>query len=234
MRTKGIFITFEGGEGAGKSTQIARLAARFRENGDRVRLVREPGGTEFGEEARRILKRAPYGAALSERAELLLFAASRAQLVHDVIRPALAAGEIVLCDRFADSSLAYQGAGRGLPMDEIVALNRFATEGLRPCLTFLLDLPAADGLARARSRAPGIGEAGRGDAGGEGADSRQAGRFADRMEAQPPEFYEKVRAAYLHLAALEPERFVRVDAMPAPDVIAGRIWEVVTSRLGGV
>jgi dTMP kinase len=217
MPTQGTLITFEGGEGAGKTTQIALLAGRLRAAGREVRLAREPGGTALGEDARRILKHASYGGALSARAELLLFAASRAQLVAEVVRPALDAGAVVLCDRFADSSLAYQGRGRGLPEDVIGVLNNFATNGLAPALTILLDLPPQEGLARARNRATGT-------------------AAGDRMESLEAAFYERVREAYLEMAAREPARFLVLDGAAAPAVLAEKIWEraaalfVATSR----
>jgi dTMP kinase len=205
MQKTGVFITFEGGEGAGKTTQVTRLAEHFRALGRTVRTVREPGGTELGEETRRILKHAPYGARLCDPAELLLFAASRAQLVAEVIRPALHNGEIVLCDRFTDSTAAYQGYGRGLPADAIATVNTFATNGLSPDLTVLLDLPAAAGLERARLRAP--------------ADS------TDRMETMDLAFYERVRAGYLEIATREKARFLVVNALLSPEQIGGEIWE---------
>ncbi|MDR2862554.1 MAG: dTMP kinase, partial [Puniceicoccales bacterium] len=127
MQDHGCLITFEGSEGAGKSTQITLLAERLRAQGRTVCVVREPGGTDLGEEIRRILKHAPYGERLSDRAELLLFAASRAQLVSEVIRPTLAAGGVVLCDRFTDSTVVYQGCGRGLSETFINEVNAFAT-----------------------------------------------------------------------------------------------------------
>jgi dTMP kinase len=212
MQQQGFFITFEGGEGAGKTTQVSRLAERFRAQGRTVHAVREPGGTELGEDTRRILKHAPYGARLSDPAELLLFAASRAQLIAEIIRPALAKGEIVLCDRFTDSTAAYQGCGRGLPADVIATVNDFATGGLRPDLTVLLDLPAADGLERARRRAPVAGAA-----------------EADRMETMNLAFYERVRAGYLEFAAREKGRFLVVDARQSPEQIAEQIWIRITS-----
>ncbi|MDR3229189.1 MAG: dTMP kinase [Puniceicoccales bacterium] len=204
MPERGFFITFEGGEGAGKTTQIALFAERLRAEGRAVRVVREPGGTALGEEVRGILKHAPYGDSLDDRAEMLLFAASRAQLVAEVIRPALEAGETVICDRFADSTLAYQGRGRGLPEDVIAVVNNFATGSLVPELTVLLDLPATEGLARAHKRA--------------------AEAHRDRMETLGSAFYERVRTAYLEMAQRDPTRFFVVDArLPAAE-IAEKIW----------
>ncbi len=208
QKNGGIFITFEGTEGAGKSTQIALLADRLRAAGKTVRLVREPGGTDFGEAVRDILKHAPYGDRLSDESELLLFAASRAQLVKEIIRPALDAGDIVLCDRFTDSTLVYQGCGRGLPGAFIEQLNDFATGRLLPAFTVLLDLPASDGLDRARNR---------------------AGK-ADRMEAMETAFYDRVCAGYRKLAAELPERFFVVNARLSPEEIGGKIWHEFTKR----
>lgn len=198
---QGVLITFEGGEGAGKSTQIARLAAHLRDAGRAVTLTREPGGTSFGEEARRILKHAPYGATLTDEAELLLFLAARAQLVREVIRPALDRGEIVLCDRFTDSTLAYQGAGRGLDDALIRRLNDFATGGLAPDRTYFLDVPTSIGLARAGKRA---------DA-------------ADRLETLGEGFHERVRRSFDALAKAEPARIRTLDATRAPETVFAEI-----------
>ncbi|MDR2862535.1 MAG: dTMP kinase [Puniceicoccales bacterium] len=206
MQNHGSFITFEGGEGVGKSTQIAMLAAHIRAQGRSVRLVREPGGTALGEDVRHILKHAPYGNHLQPSSELLLFAASRAQLVSEIIRPALDAGETVLCDRFTDSTLVYQGCGRGLSADIIAVVNTFATGGLRPALTVLLDLPVSAGLERAQRRASSADVA-----------------APDRMETFDAPFYERVRTGYLALATAEPERFLVLDAAASPDAIAGQI-----------
>lgn len=226
--SRGIFITFEGGEGAGKTTQIALLDAWLRATGNAPRLLREPGGTALGEDIRAILKHAAYGAALRPRAELLLFAASRAQLVAEVIRPALDAGETVLCDRFTDSSIAYQGGGRALPVDAIRALNEFATGGLRPDLTVLLDLPAAEGMERARRRAAETVADGE-PATGSGAvrSPRSPSLAADRMESLDAAFYERVRQTYLGLAAAEPQRFLVADARLAPPALA----ELIRARV---
>ena len=214
MQQQGFFITFEGGEGAVKTTQVTRIAGRFRAMGRVVHTVREPGGTELGEDTRRILKHAPYGVRLCDSAELLLFAASRAQLVAEVIQPALARGEVVLCDRFTDSTAAYQGCGRGLPADVIATVNAFATGGQHPDLTVLLDLPATAGLERARGRNP--------DA---------AAGEADRMESMNLPFYERVRSGYLALAATEKARFFVVDALQSPEQISEQIWARVTAEM---
>lgn len=195
-----MLISFEGSEGAGKSTQIQKLAEHLRAHGKTVLLTREPGGTDFGEEVRNILKHAPYGDRLADESELLLFVAARAQLVREVIRPALSRGEVVLCDRFTDSTLAYQGAGRGLDVNFIRALNDFATGGLKPRRTYLLDLPVETGLARAKHRAV-------------------ANAPTDRMETMNTLFYDRVAWCYRRLAEAEPGRFVTLDATRTPDEI---------------
>lgn len=195
-----MLISFEGSEGAGKSTQIAKLAEHLRAHGRTVLLTREPGGTDFGEEVRNILKHAPYGDRLTDEAELLLFIAARAQLVREVIRPALARGEVVLCDRFIDSTLAYQGAGRGLDVNFIRGLNDFATGGLKPHRTYFLDLPVETGLARAKHRAA-------------------ANAPADRMETMNTLFYDRVAWCFRQLAEAEPGRIVTLDATKSPEEI---------------
>ncbi|MDR2982214.1 MAG: dTMP kinase [Puniceicoccales bacterium] len=209
MEKRGAFITFEGSEGAGKSTQIGLLAERLRQDGREVCLVREPGGTALGEDVRQILKHAPYGDRLTDEAELLLFAASRAQLVQEIIRPALAKGQVVLSDRFTDSTTVYQGHGRGLPAGFIRELNTFATGSLVPAMTVLLDLPAADGLERARQRLTDV---------------------ADRMEAMEMAFYDRVCQGYEELAKAKPARFLVVDARMAPEEIAEKIWHEFKRR----
>ncbi|MDY0021320.1 dTMP kinase [Arenimonas caeni] len=190
----GLLITLEGGEGAGKSTVLEALKAVLAEGGREVVCTREPGGTPEGEAIRELLLRP--GQHLVPEAELLLMFAARAQLVRQVIRPALARGAAVLADRFTDASFAYQGGGRGLDTGHIAELERWAA-GLRPDLTFLLDVGVAQGLARARSR------------GGE----------PDRIESEREEFFERVRAAYLARARAEPARFRVIDAsQPAATV----------------
>lgn len=194
---RGRLVTLEGGEGAGKSTAIAALADALRERGIAFRQAREPGGTPAGEAIRALLLD-PSRRGLCAEAELLLMFASRAQLVREVIEPALSAGEWVVCDRFTDASFAYQGGGRGLDTGLIADLERWAA-GLRPDLTFLLDVPVATGLARARAR------------GGE----------ADRIEIESEAFFERVRATYRARAAREPGRFRVIDAsQPVPAVAA--------------
>ena len=206
MSARGKFISFEGVEGVGKSTQIARFKAFLEARGNAVAFVREPGGTELGEDVRKILKFADYGDRMSAEAEALLFSAARAQLVREKLLPALAGGACVLADRFTDSSVAYQGSGRGLGEKKIAAMNEFATGGLVPDFTVLLDLDPEIGFARTRSRA------------GESADGK-----ADRMETFPRDFYERVRAAYQRLAEEEPQRFFVVDAALSPDEVFEKI-----------
>ena len=194
----GLFVTIEGGEGAGKSTLLAALAERAERSGLRVVRCREPGGTDLGERVRAWLL--DGAAAPSPRAELLAFAAARAELVSEVIRPALAEGALVLCDRFTDSTIAYQHHGRGIARPAVDAANAVATGGLRPVHTLLLDLPPEVGLRRA-------------GAGG-----------GDRIEREPLAFHERVRAGFLELAAAEPERWLVLDATRPPAELAERAW----------
>lgn len=188
MSERGVFVTFEGGEGCGKSTQLDLFAHRLEEAGLAVVRLREPGGTRVGELVRSALLD-PAHTEMDARAELLLYEASRAQLVAERIRPALEGGQIVVCDRFYDSTSAYQGYGRGVPLDEIRMLNDVATGGLRPDLTLVLDIDPRLGLARATARG------------------------ADRLEAEDLAFHERVRGGFLHIAASEPERVAVVDAV---------------------
>jgi dTMP kinase len=200
----GFFITFEGIEGCGKSTQLQRLAARLQAAGEGVLVTREPGGCAIADALRALLLDSA-NSAMAPTTELLLYAAARAQHVAEVIRPALDAGRIVLCDRFSDATLAYQGYGRGLDRPLIGELNRVAAGGLVPDVTLLLDFPAEEGLNRARQR----------NAGSEGPDE---GRF----EAESLPFHRRVRGGYLELAATEP-RFRIIDARGDQATVAGRI-----------
>ena len=204
-RRGGRLIAFEGVEGAGKSTQLELLRQTLEKAGHRVVTTREPGGTPVGEQVRSILL--DRASTLHPRAEALLFAAARAQLVEQVIGPALGRGEVVLCDRYLDSSLAYQGAARGLGQEPIAAINRFATGGLLPDLVVLLRLDPEEGLARGRG-------------------SR------DRIECQDLEFHRRVAQGFLDLAEADPERFVIVDAAPPPDRVAAEVREAVQRSLG--
>jgi dTMP kinase len=192
---RGKFISLEGGEGAGKSTLLTGLRAYIEQSGIALVQTREPGGTAVGEAVRAIVLD-PAQRALAAETELLLMFASRAQLVRELIEPALSAGQWVLCDRFADASYAYQGGGRGQPVARIAELERWACAGVKPDLTLLLDLPVATGRARA---------AGRGD--------------ADRIEVEADAFFERVRTSYRERAAAEPDRFRVIDASQSPAAV---------------
>ena len=209
----GVFITFEGIEGSGKSTQISRLLQHLANSGRPVTLTREPGGTSIGDQIRSILLD-PANRMLDPSAELLLYAASRAQHLRDVILPALGAGRIVLCDRFSDATLAYQGYGRGLSIATIRELDRIVTAGLRPRLTVLLDLAAETGVLRARGRNTSQG------LGGEA-----------RFENEDLTFHDRVRNGYLELARQEPERIRVVNAARTPEEIQDDIRKIVDDVL---
>ena len=204
----GLFISFEGTEGCGKSTQIARLAERLRAAGRSVRLVREPGGTPIGEEIRHTLKHSQQNHAMTPEAELLLMNASRAQLVREVIRPALAAGEIVLCDRFYDSTIAYQGYGRGLDLKLIRGVIDFAVGETRPNLTLLLEISSETSAARLGSRL-----------------KMEPAR--DRFEEADAAFFERVAKGYRAIAAAEPGRVKAVDASGSVESVGAAIWKLV-------
>lgn len=209
----GFFVSFEGGEGCGKSTQIGLLMTHWEQAGRDVLHVREPGGTAIGEVIRHLLKYHPENGAMTREAELLLFAASRAQLVREKIQPFLARGGIVVADRFLDSTTVYQGLGRELPAELVAAVNDFAAGGCRPDVTFLLDLDAATGLARARARH---------------ADRR------DRMEQADESFYDTVRQGYLDLARREPARFCLLDAALPPEALHAQIVKTLIERGHGL
>ena len=206
MAARGMFITFEGGDGSGKSTQIQSVHDWFESRGREVIVTREPGGTELGTEIRRLVQNGPED--VDARTEALLYAADRAYHVATVIRPALERGAVVLGDRYIDSSLAYQGAARSLGVDEIASLSAWATQGLYPSLTFLLDLPPEVG-ARRRTDAP------------------------DRMERESMDFHERVRHEYLRLADAEPERIVVIDAVGTVDEVFSEIRGVLVERFDG-
>ncbi len=206
---RGTFITFEGPEGGGKSTQIRLLAERLTAQGITVRITREPGGTHIGEAVRHLLQHDERpDAEMSFRTEVLLFCASRAQIVAEVIRPALERGEWVLCDRFTDSTLAYQGYGRGLPLDLLRTLNDFATDGLTPDLTILLDISTDEGFRRVAARAA----------------------SQDRIERAARAFHERLREGYLEMARGEPERFCRVTTERPVAETADDVWRIVRTR----
>jgi dTMP kinase len=209
----GLFITFEGGEACGKSTQVARLRKRLTQADRPVITVHEPGYTEIGVAIRHILLHARESAQMLPETELLLFGASRSQLVGEVIRPALASGKIVVCDRFSDSTTVYQGMARGLSAEFIDRLNSFATGGLKPVLTILLDLDPATARLRRLRRVRPVGS-------------------PDRMEAQTEEFFEKVRAGYLELARREPVRIKVIDAARTEREVEAAIWNEIHGLLG--
>lgn len=204
-----LFVTFEGPEGAGKSTQIARLARRLQAANVAYLQTREPGGTPLGDQVRAALLDPALD--IAPIAEFLLYSASRAQLVQGVIRPALSRGEVVICDRYADSTLAYQGAGRGLPHAFLQDVTWEATGGLRPHITLLLDLDPALGLTRAALRGQ-----------------------KDRLEQADLAFHQRVRQGFLTLAQAEAERFAVLDATQEPDALEAQIWQVVAGTLRGM
>ncbi len=206
----GLFITFEGTEGCGKSTQINALAARLQDQGQQVLQTREPGGTPLGEAVRNLLQHDEAGAGMSPEAELLLFTASRAQLTRERILPAIAKGEIVLCDRFMDSTTVYQGVARQIDTQAVATINRFAVGEARPDLTILIDLPPEVGMARVHARSDGQ---------------------LDRIEQEAIEFFQAVRTGYLKLAESEPERFLVLDGSASVEVLEQQIWAAVQPRL---
>lgn len=204
----GAFIVFEGGDGAGKSTQAALLAEHLGRAGRTVLRTREPGGTEIGEKLRGLILDHGHGT-VDARCEALMFAASRAAHVEQVIRPALASGTVVVCDRYVDSSVAYQGVGRGLGVDDVLAVNRWATGSLLPDLTVLLDVDAEAGRRR-RTAASGA---------------------EDRLESEPDDFHARNRRAFLDLAEAEPDRYLVLDAAAGIDELAARIAARVDALL---
>lgn len=203
-----LFITFEGPDGSGKSTQIKLLAERLAAQGYHLLLTREPGGTDIGEQIRAVVHDLK-NRAMQPRAEVLLYSAARAQLVGEKIKPHLAAGGIVLCDRYYDSTLAYQGYGHGLELDALRAITDFATQHLRPDLTLLLDLEPEAGLRRRQKNA----------------------EEWNRMDDYALAFHQRVRAGYLELMRLEPERWVRLDATLNVEDLKEAVWRSVSERL---
>lgn len=210
---RGIFVTFEGIEGSGKSTQITLLADYLTAQGRPVTLTREPGGTAIGDQVRKVLLN-PENTSLDPTAELLLYAAGRAQHLAELIMPGLKADKIVLCDRFSDATLAYQGYGRGLDLVLIRSLDRIVTGGMRPDITVLLDIEAGAGLARARRR--------------NSCDGLEA---EARFENEHVSFHERVRRGYLDLAKEEPGRFRVVDASQPPDRVQTEIRRALAGLL---
>jgi dTMP kinase len=206
---KSLFITFEGTEGCGKSTQVELLAERLRALGHRVRVLREPGGTPIGEEIRHTLKHSKVNVTMTYETELLLMNASRAQLVRETIRPALAVGEIVLCDRFYDSTTAYQGYGRGLDLSLVKSVIDFAVGDTRPNLTLLLHVPPEVSAERLRSR------------------QSTLPFVRDRIEEGDRYFFERVAQGYAAIAAAEPNRVRGVSGTDAVEVVCENIWELV-------
>ena len=203
-----MFIAFEGGDSAGKSTQAARLAQALEADGHAVVQTREPGGTEIGEKLRSLVLEHGHGH-IDARTEALIFTASRAALVHQVILPALESGDVVICDRYIDSSVAYQGVGRGIGAESVLEINLWAVEGLRPDLTVLLDVDHVEGRGRRTSTAA----------------------QEDRMESEPDSFHEQIRAAFRGQAALNPEAYLVLNASDPVDGLAAIIANAARERL---
>ncbi len=206
--SQNVFITFEGPEGSGKTTQVRLLAQHLSGRGLNVLQLREPGSTPIGDQIRNVLHDIK-NEAMNPRAELLLYSAARAQLVAQAIRPHLAAGGIVICDRFADSTMAYQGYGRGLDLDTLRQITQFATGGLKPDLALYLDLDPEDGLARRNTN----------------------GEEWNRMDALALDFHRRVCEGYERLMAAEPERWVRIDASQPVEAVQKAIRAVIDERL---
>ncbi len=205
------FITFEGSEGCGKSTQVQRLAGHLDRLGISCLLTREPGGTPIGETIRELLQFAPHNSSMTPETELLLFEASRSQLVRETIKPAIERGACVIADRFFDSTTVYQGAARNLDSEMVERLNAFAVADCVPDITFVLDVDAA--IAESRMQKP---------------------RRPDRMEQEPADFYARVRRGYRDLAEREPNRVVLIDGSADPDEIENQIWKILSSRFSAV
>ena len=208
MTNRGLFITFEGTDGAGKTTQIERLTADLRQAGYDVCLTREPGGTPISEQIRDMLLN-PDHSEMAATTELLLYAASRAQHVSEVIKPALEAGKVVISSRFADATVVYQGYGRGLDLERINRLNRIATDGVTPDVTFVLDLPVEIGLQRVQNSRGGL----------------------DRLEREKIEFHRRLREGYQIIARQEPQRLKIIDAQVSPEQVYAQIQEAIQPLL---
>lgn len=228
---KGVFITFEGTEGSGKSTQIVTLFNRLRALGHAVRVLREPGGTPIGEEIRHTLKHSEANHAMTSEAELLLMNASRAQIVREVIRPALAAGEIILCDRFYDSTTAYQGYGRGLNLQKVAEIVDFAVGETKPDLTLLLHVPIEVSEARRQSRQAMLIEVPQKEDGKHSPSLTFNGQMRDRMEEADRSFFERVEKGYQAIATVEPKRIQHIDATQSKELIAEEVWRRVEPLL---
>ena len=209
---RGAFITFEGSEGCGKSTQVLRLAARLEQQGMRTLVTREPGGTAIGEKIRDLLQFAPESFAMTPETELLLFEASRAQLVRELIAPALEQGTVVISDRFFDSTTVYQGVARKLSPEIVETLNAFAIGEARPDITFILDVEIQTARQRMLRRVRPV-------------------EVKDRMEQEPIEFYERVCEGYRELAKAEPARFIVIDGAQTADAIEEQIWSLLQSKI---
>ncbi len=209
----GFFLTFEGVEGGGKTTQVTLLAEALRAQGRAVLITREPGGTQVGQVLRRILLE-PAATPLASEAELLLMLADRAQHVHEVILPGLRADKVIISDRFLDSTIAYQGHGRGIPLDLLTRFNTFVCGECMPALTLILDLPVTAGLQRANKRRGGV-------------------EKTDTFEAEATDFHERVRAGFLAVANAQPERVCLINAARSVEVVHQEILAIVQDRLGG-
>jgi dTMP kinase len=212
---RGLFISFEGSEGCGKSTQIQRLAARLKKLGHDFLLTREPGGTPVGEQIKHLLQFSKAGHSIKPHTELLLFTASRSQLVREVIEPALESGTTVIADRFFDSTTVYQGVARKIEPASVKFINDFAVGACRPDITFILDLDPDTARERLMRRPRPVGE-------------------VDRMEQEPVEFYERVRKGYLSLAESEPDRIRVIDAAQSVSSIEDTIWQHLEQKFHGV
>lgn len=208
--TRGFLITFEGSEGSGKTTQCSRVARRFSDAGYEVLVTREPGGTALGEQIRHLLMHSEIGERMTPETELLLFAASRAQLVREVITPAIREGKIVICDRFLDSTTVYQGVGRKIQAEPVHIINNFAIGDIVPDVTVVVDIPAEEGFKRIRHR---------------------VNEMPDRMERENIEFYRKVREGYLMLAKALPERFIVIDGTEEREAVEEKIWSELRKRV---
>ncbi|MDB2499475.1 MAG: dTMP kinase [Opitutales bacterium] len=206
----GLFITFEGSEGTGKTTQIQRLTSRLESNNRKVIISREPGGTPLGEDIRHLLKHADSGQNMVPRAELLLFAASRAQHVDELIKPNLEQGNVVICDRFLDSTTVYQGIARAIDGDTVEAINQIAIASTLPDITVLIDLDPEEGFRRIQSRNT---------------------EPPDRMEQEHMDFYKAVRQGYLDLAAQNSDRFLVIDGQQPIDEVEQAIWNGIKERI---